>query len=74
MVEPQEDLLKMVILDIDHPEILDFINWKSQEEDKAKALIKAGYDSNFNGEAYRTVSGQNSNNSVSYSRCFHGSL
>ena len=55
---------KMVILDIDHPEIEDFINWKSQEEDKAKALIDAGYDSNFNGDAYRTVSGQNSNNSV----------
>ncbi len=55
---------KMVILDVDHPEILDFINWKVREEEKAKALIKAGYDSDFNGDAYRTVSGQNSNNSV----------
>ena len=54
----------MVILDMDHPEIEDFIKWKVKEEDKAKALIGAGYDSNFNGEAYSTVSGQNSNNSV----------
>lgn len=55
---------KMVILDIDHPEIEDFIHWKEREEQKAKVLIAAGYDSHFEGEAYRTVSGQNSNNSV----------
>jgi ribonucleotide reductase alpha subunit len=51
-------------LDVDHPEILDFINWKVKEEEKAKALIAQGYDSDFNGEAYATVSGQNSNNAV----------
>jgi ribonucleoside-diphosphate reductase alpha chain len=55
---------KMVCLDMDHPEIEDFINWKVLEEKKAKALIAAGYPSDFNGEAYHTVSGQNSNNSV----------
>jgi len=55
---------KMVCLDMDHPEIMDFVQWKVREEKKAKALIAAGYDSDFNGEAYHTVSGQNSNNSV----------
>ena len=55
---------KMVCLDMDHPEIEDFIEWKSREERKAQALIAAGYDSDFNGEAYKTISGQNSNNSV----------
>lgn len=55
---------KMVCLDMDHPEIEDFIQWKSREEKKAQALIDAGYDSDFNGEAYKTISGQNSNNSV----------
>ncbi len=55
---------KMVILDVDHPEIIDFIQWKVREENKAKSLISDGYPSDFNGEAYRTVSGQNSNNSV----------
>ena len=55
---------KMVILDMDHPEIADYIDWKLKEEDKAKALIAAGYAADFNGEAYGTVSGQNSNNSV----------
>src|SRR5882724_13612737 len=55
---------KMVCLDMDHPEIVDFVQWKTREERKAKALIAAGYDSDFNGEAYHTVSGQNSNNSV----------
>src|SRR5690606_21999095 len=55
---------KMVCLDMDHPEIVDFIEWKVREESKARALIGAGYDSDFNGEAYHTVSGQNSNNSV----------
>ncbi|MCS7073424.1 MAG: adenosylcobalamin-dependent ribonucleoside-diphosphate reductase, partial [Bacteroidia bacterium] len=55
---------KMVVLDIDHPEILEFITWKSEEEKKVAALIAAGYSSDYEGEAYRTVSGQNSNNSV----------
>jgi ribonucleoside-diphosphate reductase alpha chain len=55
---------KMVCLDLDHPEIENFINWKVQEEDKVAALIAAGYSSDYEGEAYRTVSGQNSNNSI----------
>ncbi len=55
---------KMVVLDIDHPEIESFINWKSNEEDKVLALAKMGYSTSFEGEAYATVSGQNSNNSV----------
>ena len=55
---------KMVCLDMDHPEIVDFINWKQKEEKKAHALIAAGYSSDFNGEAYKTIAGQNSNNSV----------
>lgn len=55
---------KMVCLDLDHPEIVDFVNWKVKEEDKVAALIAAGYSSDYEGEAYRTVSGQNSNNSV----------
>ncbi len=72
---------KMVCLDLDHPDIEDFINWKVREEIKVAALVeglkhlpkeqqevakklhlKLDYD--FNGEAYHTVSGQNSNNSV----------
>lgn len=55
---------KMVILDIDHPDVEQFINWKVEEENKVRALVAAGYSSDFNGEAYATVSGQNSNNSV----------
>ncbi len=55
---------KMVCLDMDHPEIVDFIEWKVREEKKARALIEAGYESDFNGDAYHTVSGQNSNNSL----------
>ena len=55
---------KMVCLDMDHPEIADFIQWKTREEKKVAALIAAGYSSDFNGEAYKTVAGQNSNNSV----------
>ncbi|MDP4214817.1 MAG: vitamin B12-dependent ribonucleotide reductase [Bacteroidota bacterium] len=55
---------KMVCLDLDHPEIMDFINWKVEEEKKVGALIAAGYPSDYEGEAYRTVSGQNSNNSI----------
>jgi ribonucleoside-diphosphate reductase alpha chain len=55
---------KMVTLDLDHPDIEAFINWKADEERKVAALIAAGYPADFNGEAYATVSGQNSNNSV----------
>lgn len=56
---------KMVILNIDHPEVMEFIHWKEREEEKAKILIEAGgLPSDFNGEAYQTVGGQNSNNSV----------
>jgi ribonucleoside-diphosphate reductase alpha chain len=55
---------KMVCLDLDHPEVMSFINWKMEEEKKVGALIAAGYPSDYEGEAYRTVSGQNSNNSV----------
>ena len=55
---------KMVTLDLDHPDIEEFINWKANEEKKVSALIAGGYPSDYNGEAYATVSGQNSNNSV----------
>lgn len=61
---------KMVILDVDHPEIEDFIDWKVHEEKKAQALIAAGFNSHFDGEAYRTVAGQNGNNSVRVSDDF----
>ncbi|MEI8278716.1 MAG: vitamin B12-dependent ribonucleotide reductase [Bacteroidota bacterium] len=55
---------KMVCLDLDHPEVINFIDWKVEEEKKVAALIAAGYPSDYEGEAYKTVSGQNSNNSV----------
>ena len=54
----------MVCLDIDHPEIESFVKWKALEEDKVIALAKMGYDGDIDGEAYATVSGQNSNNSI----------
>ncbi len=55
---------KMVIIDLDHPDVETFVNWKVQEEKKVAAMIAAGYSSHYEGEAYETVSGQNSNNSV----------
>ncbi len=61
---------KMVIVDVDHPDIETFISWKAKEEDKVRALVAHGYDADFNGEAYATVSGQNSNNSVRLSNEF----
>jgi ribonucleoside-diphosphate reductase alpha chain len=65
---------KMVCLDLDHPEVIDFINWKVEEEKKVGALIAAGYPSDYEGEAYRTVSGQNSNNSVRIPNSFFEKL
>jgi ribonucleoside-diphosphate reductase alpha chain len=55
---------KMVILNADHPDIVEFINCKVDEERKAWALIDAGYDGSFTGTAYSSVFFQNSNNSV----------
>jgi ribonucleoside-diphosphate reductase alpha chain len=55
---------KMVILNADHPDIVEYATCKCNEEKKAWALIDAGYDGSFNGEAYDSVFFQNSNNSV----------
>ncbi len=85
---------KMVCLDMDHPDIQDFINWKVREEIKVQAMVeglkllkkhnkdiaeqadkydlKLDYD--FNGEAYQTVAGQNSNNSVRIPDAFFEAL
>ena len=55
---------KMVILDAGHPDVLEFIDSKAHEEQKAWALIEAGYDPSFTGEAYGSVFFQNANHSV----------
>src|SRR3989344_8326751 len=55
---------KMVILDQDHPEIRDFIEWKTKGERMVQILMESGYDSDFEGEAYSFAPGQNANNSV----------
>lgn len=55
---------KMEILNVDHPDIVEFIESKQREEKKAWALIEQGYDGGMNGEAYRSVQFQNCNMSV----------
>jgi ribonucleoside-diphosphate reductase alpha chain len=55
---------KMVVLNIDHPDIVDFITCKAREEDKALALRNAGFDMSIDGEGFFSIQYQNANNSV----------
>ncbi|MGA8766811.1 MAG: vitamin B12-dependent ribonucleotide reductase [Candidatus Acidiferrales bacterium] len=55
---------KMVILNVDHPDIVEFIESKTKEERKAQVLIEQGYNSSIDGEAYSSVFFQNANHSV----------
>jgi ribonucleoside-diphosphate reductase alpha chain len=55
---------KMVVLNADHPDVVEFIRCKAEEEKKAWALIAAGYDNSLDGPAYGSIFFQNANNSV----------
>jgi ribonucleoside-diphosphate reductase alpha chain len=55
---------KMVVLDIDHPDIREFIWCKAKEEDKAAALRDAGFDMSIDGDGFKSIQYQNANNSV----------
>ena len=55
---------KMVVLDVDHPDVLDFIWCKAREEEKAAALRDAGFDMRLDSDAFASIQYQNANNSV----------
>ncbi len=61
---------KMVILNVDHPDVEEFVWCKAKEEKKAHTLIDSGYDGSMNGEAYASVFFQNANNSVRVNDAF----
>lgn len=61
---------KMVLLNVNHPDIDDFITCKTKEEKKAWALMDAGYDGSLGGEAYASIAFQNANHSVRVTDAF----
>ena len=61
---------KMVVLDVDHPDVLDFIWCKAREEEKAAALRDAGFDMRLDSDAFASIQYQNANNSVRVSNEF----
>ncbi len=65
---------KMVVLDVDHPDIEDFIWCKAREEDKAAALRDAGFDMSIDGSGFSSVQFQNANNSVRVTDEFMGAV